>query len=175
MFKKLKTKFVIPEFLIGDEVVHFGGTSYSGIWFNEISMTTNIFFSVIPERYRKDFKCRLMQIRGPVSPHTDSDMTVTINFYFSGTGGVTIFYDKPKEVETYQIENQTNGFMFDKDQLKFNSVFSANIGDAYVLDITKPHEVTALNSDIVRKALVLHTSRYSYEEVLKMLSETGNL
>ena len=66
-----------------------------------------------------------MTIDCGIPPHTDSDIKVTINFYIRTDNCRTVYYkllsDNPKK---YQIENQTNGFIFDKnDDMLFRQTY----------------------------------------------------
>ena len=53
--------------------------------------------------------------------------------------------------------------------------FVAEDCDAYLLDITKLHNVEPLGEVKMRKALALRSHNYTYQQVYDMLVETGNL
>jgi hypothetical protein len=85
----------------------------------------------------------------------------------------TVFY-KPKnnDLKTIQVKNQTNGHIyFEEDLIEVDS-FIAKDFEVWLLDVTQIHGVQG-NFNL-RKALTLGTFVHKYEDVLKMLKETGN-
>ena len=129
---------------------------------------------IIPEEKRKDFTVSLMKVSGQIPPHTDSWSSTVINFYIQAENSITQFYvpkvDTPK---VHQIENQTNGYMFDLDDLIPTNSFVASSGDIYILDVSKPHAVWS-EQDLDRIAVSLSTT-HKFDQVVGFLKETGNI
>lgn len=169
-YYKLKGTFDVPIYEELDHIVQYGKyITYYNIKVEEKEK----YFKVIPTRYRHDFKMNIMKISGAILPHTDSGITTTINFYFKTGRYLTQFYKcKPSPV-TYKVENQTNGNLFRVSDLIPTESFIATPGDAWVLDVTKPHSVQPINTQEHRLAITLCTKDYTYNQVLDMLTETG--
>jgi hypothetical protein len=168
MFRKLKSKSKF-DYEIGKKQISYGDV----INYYDVVLKAGDALQVIPERYRKDFCLSFMQIAGEVPPHTDSEIKVTINFYVDPGSYMTKFFRVKEGATIHQIENQTNGVLFDKKDLTHCGTFIANEGDAWLLDVTYPHAVEAIKGVTRRSAICLATDKYSYDEVEKMLWETG--
>jgi len=178
-FQKIKCNFNSVDYVILNSRIKFGNNilnEFKGIEYFDIKLNneSNI-YSIIPEKYRKDFCVTLMKINTQIPPHTDSGINVTINFYIETENCVTQFY-KPKNIpQKHQIENQTNGFLFEKKDLMPTSNFVANKNDVYVLDVSQPHSVYSNETIKERIGLSLATNSHSYKDVIDMLKETGSL
>jgi hypothetical protein len=172
MFIKLNKTIHVPEYDIKQHVVSYGNR----ISYAVVSTPLNDIFSLVPERYRKDFVLLIMEISGNVPPHTDSKILSTINIYLKPDNCKTTFYeivtDTPK---TSQVANQTNGKLFDTESLKVIGEFVANKDEAWLLDVTLPHSVTSTESAINRIAVCLQSNKHGVEQVKEMLIETGNI
>jgi hypothetical protein len=170
MFRKLKNKFSNLKFESGKEQVSYGGV----ITYQDAKLAEPSVFDVIPERFRSDFCLSVMTIVGEVPPHTDSEIKCTINFYTHPSMYITRFFIPTGELTSYQVENQTNGAVYGRDNLACTGAFFATPGEAYLLDVTQIHAVDAVSTPEVRIAVCLGTDKYNYNEVSEMLNETGN-
>jgi len=175
MFQKLNQKFKKLEYTQKEEQISYGEV----ISYHNIHIKQGGVLYVIPRRYREDFTVSVMRIQDAVPPHTDSEIKCTINFYIQPELCITKFY-RPLEsysepLLTYQVENQTNGFVYDKKHLVCTGNFIAQPGDAWLLDVTKIHAVDCIFPIKERIAITLGTDKHTYEEVKQMLHETGNL
>lgn len=172
MFIKLKNTIHVSEYEIKQHVVSYGNR----ISYAVVSTPLNDIFSLVPERYRKDFVLLIMEISGNVPPHTDSKILSTINVYLKPDNCKTTFYelitDTPK---TMQVANQTNGKLFDLSGLKVLGEFVADKDEAWLLDVTIPHSVTSTESSINRIAVCLQSNKHNMDKVKEMLTETGNI
>lgn len=179
MFKKLKNTFTFSNYQTLENQVQYGKVRndvFYGISYDVVTIGSNVkLFEIIPERYRNKFALLSMEINCHIRPHTDSGILATINFYIESQEAITKFYTiKSNNPLTSKIENQTNGALFESSDLDEHSNFTAKDGEAFILDVTNPHSVTCTQYGI-RKALVLQTKEFSYDEVCKMLEETNNL
>lgn len=180
-FVKLKNKIVVDQY--ETEVLHtsYGVTireQFHGIQYFETSTLNQLLLSVIPERYRGDFSILTMRINAKIPPHTDSGIVTSINAYIKPDNCITKFYKVKdiKNVRTKQLENQTNGRIFDLLSVDFVDEFKAEANDVYLLDVSKPHAVvspTGIYNE--RIALCIQTFRHDFAAVTEMLRETGNL
>lgn len=170
-FIKLKNKVLVQQYKIGDYIVSYGGR----IFYHCTSETCNL-LNIIPERYRNKFIVVSMDILYNIPPHTDSGIKCTINFYVKPGNYETFFYDIKDEniTKTLQVKNQTNGKVYDKDNLIVTNSFSAKKDEIYLLDTTKIHSVVA-KTPSHRFALCVQTNEFCYDDVKKMLSEMGNI
>ena len=129
-------------------------------------------FYTIPLRYRADFCLSLLKITGSVPPHTDSEVKTSINFYVDPGNYRTTFYTPEPKAVKRQIENQTNGYIFQPHELANRGSFVAKPGDAYLLGVDRVHDVQGEGE---RTLLCLATDKYDFYEVLHMLVETENV
>ena len=172
MFIKLNKLIYIPEYDIKEHVVSYGNK----ISYAVVSTPLNDIFSLVPERYRKDFVLLIMEISGNVPPHTDSKILSTINIYLKSDNCKTIFYEiVTNSPQTTQVKNQTNGKMFDLNSLKSIGEFVAKNNEAWLLDVSIPHSVTSTGSSINRIAVCLQSTKHGIDQVKEMLTETGNI
>ena len=148
--------------------------SYAGkIKYSTVDLKTDA-LQIIPQQHRDKFTVSLMEINNNISPHTDSNIKCSINFYIK-TGNFETKFWKVKEcieASTFKIKNQTNGSVFESNSLIFDDSFIALPSEAYLLDVTKPHSVTA-KSISERVAVCVQTNFFTFDEVKDMLSETG--
>ena len=174
-FKRLKTSFFPSRYDILKSRIKFGeniNDEFKGIEYFDISFDTKNLLKIIPPQYQENFCVTLMKINSEVPPHTDTGIKVTINYYYDTGNCVTTFYKFKKEPKKYQIENQTNGYLFDEQALEQTGFFKARPYEAWILDVSQPHSVKGGGN---RVAISLATNTYNYEQVCNMLIETGTL
>jgi len=175
MFARLEKTFEKPLYAITDPLKSFKGDNGKGIDYKKIwSPEAEKLYGILPRRYWQDFHLTIMTIDCIIPPHTDTEIITSINFYLQTEGCKTVFY-KPKnnDLKTIQVKNQTNGHIyFEEDLIEVDS-FIAKDFEVWLLDVTQIHGVQG-NFNL-RKALTLGTFIHKYEDVLKMLKETGNV
>lgn len=179
-FKRLNTKITANDYDILSSRIKFGETinhEFKGIeYFNINYKDVESLLQIIPYQHRNNFCLTLMRINTEVPPHTDTGINTTINFYLQTGDYITQFYNiKTNNPKTNQVDNQTNGFIFDKHDLIESGSFTAGQNDVWILDVTKPHSVIPKDTITERIGLSLATNSYSYDDVCNMLIETGNL
>ena len=170
-FVKLTNKVVLEHYKIGDYLVSYADR----IFYRKTSETLSL-LDILPTRFRNDFTVVSMDILYNIPPHTDSGIKCTINFYVKPGNYKTIFYDIKDEniINTFQVKNQTNGKVYDRDNLLETNSFCAKKDEIYLLDTTKIHSVIS-KTPSHRFALCVQTNKFCYEDVKKMLSEMGNI
>lgn len=180
MFHKLKYGFnidnyekLLPTKSYGEVVDgEFKGIQYRYVDFPKMD---NL-FHLLPQKYRLDFFTQEMKVNRLIPPHTDSGIKVTINFYIRTDNCLTQFYRfKNNNPKTIQVNNQTDGYIFDENDLIKTKSFVANPNEVWVLDVSQPHGVFPLGEFEERVAITLATPIHSYDDVCNMLYETGNL
>jgi hypothetical protein len=179
MFKKLKNTFTFNDYETLVNQVRYGRVRedvFYGISYDIILIESNSkLFEVIPEQYRCKFSLVSMEINSHVRPHTDSNVLASINFYINTQRAITKFYTaKSNNRKIPNFGSQTNGAIFNLADLDEHSEFVAQDNEAFVLNVTNPHSVTCTRFGM-RKALVLQTKEFSFDEVCNMLIETNNL
>lgn len=168
MFRILNHKFTNLEYTQGNKQISYG----EYISYYDAELTNGGVWFIIPLRYRADFQLSLLKIVGPIPPHTDSEIKTSINFYIEPGNYVTTFYTPEPKAVKRQIENQTNGHIFQPSELANRGSFVANAGDAYLLGIDRVHDVQG-NGE--RTVLCLATDKHDFYEVLHMIIETENI
>jgi hypothetical protein len=78
-----------------------------------------------------------------------------------------------ENMDTFQIKNQTNGFIYKNEQLKEVARFTAKPMEVWILDVKKIHSVESTKEHIKRKAVTLGTRVHDYEAVCNMIKENG--
>jgi hypothetical protein len=180
-FIKLKNKLVIEKYEIDQLVVRYGvekENKFFGIQYFSTSQNIEPVISLIPERYRSDFKTLIMKINVGIPPHTDSKILSTINLYIKSDNCYTKFYKikEQSEIKTTKLENQTNGSIFDPSSLEFVDEFCANDTEIFLLNVTKPHSVISpCKIYDERIAICLQSTIHNFDDVKNMLVETGNI
>ena len=170
MFRKLKKTYNF-QYKLGKKQIDYGNV----ISYHDVELTEGGVLNLLPLRYRDDFCVSFMDISGEVTPHTDSEIKCTINFYIEPGNYMTKFFDVKEGATISQIENQTTGHLFDKKDLRHNGTFIANAGDGWLLDVTQVHSVEPYKEVTRRTAICLATDKYDYQQVAQMLFETGNI
>lgn len=174
-FYKLKNKFSISMFDVKEETIYYGikiGKKVVGLQYCNVEVPEKDFLlNVIPERYRKEAVLLSMGSNSYIPPHTDSMIKATINFYLRPDNCQTSFYKFKNTTEGFKKSNQTDGSMYNLSDLKLEDSFIAETGDAYLLDVSKPHSVKPLGRAADRFSLCLQFVDYNFENVLNMLKE----
>ena len=169
-FKKIDIPCDFPSFGIGECEVSFGiqkEGEFRGIWYNGITTENEESFkNCIPIEFRDEFI---------ILPHTDSGSRTVINFYFQTDDCITQFYEIKENAKPIQIENQTNGMIYDLDDLEEGPAFLAYPGDVYILNVSKAHSVIPATDGIVeRSALCLTTPSLDFSDVEDFFIDNGN-
>jgi len=179
MFTKLKNTFETPIYIVTSGLKTFTGTEVDGvkqgidykkIW----SPDAEQLYSILPERYWNDFHLTVMTINRRIPPHTDTEIISTINFYIETENCETVFYkSKVDNPRTFQIENQTDGYIFMDEDLEPVASFIAKPNEIWLLDVKEIHSVEPLGDIKLRKAVTLGSFKHDYNAVRAMLEETG--
>jgi hypothetical protein len=171
-YTKLKDFFEYKDYA-QTELINSYGTNGKGLFYFSIDDTNAHLFDCIRAPFRKHFYITVLKINIPfVPPHTDSNIKASINFYIQTNNCKTTFYDiKNPNFQERKIKNQTNGSIFNIEDLNETSSFIAKDNEAYLLDVTKPHSVLSLSGTTSERiAICLQTLTLSYEETLTVLS-----
>ena len=174
-FCKLKNSFDIGEYTIQKEQMFFGENG-KGIGYYHVDLPKkDELMGLIPKKYHKDFSITMMRVNKEIPPHTDSGIKCTINFYIETDNCLTQFYkintDKPKK---NQVSNQSDGFVYDENDLMRTTSFTAEPGEAWLLDVTIPHSVKPSGIFKERLAIAM-SSTLCYDEVKQILTTAGQL
>jgi hypothetical protein len=148
---------------------------FKGIEYLLIDTVAEELWKVIPEQERDNFFMTMMRVNTAIPPHTDSGIQSTINFYIRTDNCLTQFYRvKTNTPVTRQVDNQTDGHIFDVNDLDAVESFVAKTNSAWLLDVTKPHAVIPQGEFTERVAIVL-SSKLTYKQVADLLRTTGKL
>jgi hypothetical protein len=176
MFQKLNKNFEPIIYIVTHGLKTFTGQAGQGIDYKKIwSPEADQLLTVIPEQYRDDFHLTIMTINTRIPPHTDTEIVTTINFYISTQDCRTQFFNARPGARTFQIANQTDGYIYDEEDLDPLDSFVAKPNEAWVLDVKEIHSVEPPPEFTVRRAITLGTHLHDYSAVCAMLKETGYL
>jgi hypothetical protein len=185
---KIKYTHNIENYEVGEQTINYSvevdGTE-RGTFYNKVNLLHKDVFAIskmFPADKREHWNIELLSANHTIPPHTDSEIKTAINLYLEGDICDTVFYELATETpNSYKLETQTNGSIFeDEENLKEVKRFTALPGEIWLIDVSVPHAVVHRNKKfskeiINRKAIQLHTTVYSYDEVYDMLNETGAL
>ncbi len=180
-FIKLKNKFAVGSYSkIGTKIQYGMDTpiGFAGIRYSYINLSNSEeLLQIVPEEYRDNCTLSVMDLNYRIPPHTDSGIEAIVNFYIKTSGCITQFYKfKNEDVKTMQIENQTDGFIYDVNDLEETGSFIAEDGDAYLLDVSKPHSVITTKPGLIdRKAICMQFKYTTFEEAKELLEKSGQL
>lgn len=134
------------------------------------------FLDLIPKRYQSDFYLSVMVINHEIPPHTDSGIRAVVNLYLETGNCSTVFYDIASDApKLTQVDNQTNGHIYDVSDLHERGFFVALSGETWVLDVTRPHSVIPRGKMGNRIVASLTTNSHDFNDVILMLRETGSI
>lgn len=155
----------------GHQDEKFVGISYYAI---DPSIEEDILKKTIPESYIKHFYVMWMEINTPyIPPHTDSNVLSVINIYINTNDAKTTFYSIcASNPRLLKITNQTDGSMYDESDLEEICSFTADPYDMWILNIKKPHSVSAPtnnNNNTVRTAYCIYSYDLDYETVKRII------
>jgi hypothetical protein len=174
-FCKLKNTFDVGEYNIQKEQMFFGEKNKGIGYYNVDLPKKDELMFLIPKKYHKDFSITMMRVNTEIPPHTDSGIKSTINFYIQTGNCLTQFYklaiDKPK---TKQVKNQSDGLIYNENDLIRTTSFIAEPGEAWLLDVTIPHSVKPYGNFKERLAIAM-SSTLCYNDVKQILTMTGQL
>ena len=169
-FEKLNIKIDTPSYEVGKKQLEYGiniDDKFNGLWYSDLKVNDQI--DLIPEKYKSDFYLSFLEANSFILPHSDSGPTAVINFYIETNNCATQFYEIKDNAKPYQIENQTDGCIYNLDDLVETGSFIAQPGDVYILDVSKVHSVIPLdNNEINRKAICFSTNSLNFNEVKSM-------
>tara|TARA_B100000131_G_scaffold11005_1_gene11480 strand:- start:3968 stop:4513 length:546 start_codon:yes stop_codon:yes gene_type:complete len=176
MFKQLHGTFTVDQLTKTGKKIEYGMDTpigFAGIKYSYVRLKEDHLLQVIPSRYRDRCTFSLMEVNHKIPAHTDSGIEAIINFYIRTDRMFTQFYHPRDDVESFQIKNQTDGAIFHDKYLKKSCRFMAHEGDAYLLNVSKPHAlIPSEKGPIRRTAICMQLLETSYDEALDMLRET---
>lgn len=105
----------------------------------------------------------------PVQPHYDHGIITALNLYIEGGDGCTQFWEPKAGAQPIKYENSKITNSYNRDDLIKTGAFTANDGDAYILDISKIHSVDGPLTR-TRRFVQFSWARRTYTDVLVSLS-----
>lgn len=180
-FIKLKNKFNVGTYSKLGTKIQYGidtPIGFAGIRYSYINLSNDQeLLQIVPEKYRDDCTLSVMDLNYRIPPHTDSGIEAIVNFYIKTDRCITQFYKfKTDNAKTMQIENQTDGFIYDVNDLDETNSFIAEDGDAYLLNVSKPHSVITTKPGLTnRKAICMQFKYRTFEEAKQILEEMGQI
>ena len=174
-FCRLNGLFKIEDY-VTKELQMFYGENGKGIGYYYTDFPgKDKMMSIIPQHLQKHFSITLMKVNDEVPPHTDSGIKSTINFYLETGDCTTQFYKfSTNNPKTKQVDNQSDGFIYDENDLIKTGSFVAKPNEAWLLDVTIPHSVKP-NKNFKQRVAVALSSTLCYDEVKSILIITGLL
>ena len=175
-FCKLRSNFYLHDIEVKDDQMFYGENGQGIGYYNaDFPRKFDLMQLLVPPALQKNFSITLMRINVLVPPHTDSGIKSTINIYLETGDCTTHFYrfatDNPR---TRQVGGQSDGVIYDEEDLIETGSFIAKPYEAWLLDVTKPHSVKP-GKDFKERIAVAISSTLCYDEVKRILQDKGLL
>jgi len=157
------------------EYIKYGigeGAEFQGIKYTDFSIPNevkNLFWALIPSKERKHFHMSLMTINRAILPHTDSDTKTAINWYIHEGGYETYFCEPKHDAKPFKLPTQTDGCVYNFEDVTLMEGFSAKDGDIYVLDVTKTHCVVPKAEMCTPRLALNMATNLPFEDVVSLL------
>jgi len=157
-----------------EEHVRYGfgtGEDFKGIKYTDFKVEDRIYsdlINIVPMEIRDEFETSLITINGNISPHVDSNFNTVINVYIENGGYITSFCTPNEGVAPGKLPAQTNGVIYEFEDVTIYDSFFALPGEIYILDVTKIHCVHTPCKGSRRLALNLST-KIPFNEVVQYM------
>ena len=173
-FCKLRSNFYLHDIEVKDEQMFYGENGKGIGYYNaDFPRKFDLMQLLVPPALQKNFSITLMRINVLVPPHIDNGIKSTINIYLETGDCATNFYrfatDNPR---TRQVGGQSDGFIYDDNDLIKTNSFNAKPYEAWLLDVTKPHSVKP-GKDFKERTAIAISSTLCYDKVKFMLENRG--
>ena len=137
-FCKLKLKFYLHDIETKEQQMFYGDDGKGiGYYHTDFPRKFDLMQLLVPPELQKYFAVTLMKINVFVPPHIDNGIKSTINIYLETGNCTTHFYkfatDNPK---TSQVSGQSDGVIYDEEDLIETGSFIAEPYEAWLLDVT---------------------------------------
>jgi hypothetical protein len=195
---KLNKTFDLPPYLIGNSTAQLGkivNGVYRGIrYFTIDNSEVPHLLTMIPKKYREQFKVNWVEMNCTIPIHTDSLNQTAINIYYKTDNATTNFY-RPKNENSHYIDQSsvqqqhvevTPWFL--KKDVEYLESFCAKVSEGWLFNNQTPHDVQPIIDDnaetfvvrdviyrcnIHRTFVQIWSSVYTFDDVKQMLEYTG--
>jgi hypothetical protein len=173
-FTKLKSNFYLHDVETKEQQMFYGDDGKGiGYYHTDFPRKFDLMQLLVPPELQKYFAVTLMKINVFVPPHIDNGIKSTINIYLETGNCTTHFYkfatDNPK---TSQVGGQSDGMIYDEEDLIETGSFMAEPYEAWLLDVTLPHSVKP-GKDFKERTAVAISSVLCYHDVKLILDKKG--
>lgn len=169
-FKKLNINLPVNQFKIGRYVSSFRlndkKEEFKGTRYNAVSIESNKhLLEIFPEPFRYYFRLAYFEANCAVRPHIDHGPKTSINIYLKTDNCKTSFY-------RFIDESKPRIIPLDTKNLEEVGSFIAKDGEAWILNVAKPHSVEPLdNTSFTKRTAVCMQSDVEYDTVLGYLKK----
>lgn len=169
-YYKLNINFNLSDIVYTDRLYTYG-KGYIQFYKIQDSIEKQL-LSYLPVNSQKYFKGQLMIINGnTIKPHTDSDRLVAINFYIKPNNAITVFWEEKENLQNkVQVNGQTNGYVYNTQDLILKHKFVAEPNSVYILDVSKIHSVYMTGKE-ERLAFCLASKYYNYDQTIELFED----
>lgn len=142
-YQKLSTKFRVIS--LNHEYGIYQNNVFYGIRYFNLDTTVEEFYlnHLFPSNLASKFRAFLMLINhDEITPHTDSDIQCVINYYIQSSNAITDFWQHTPHTTSTQLPQQSNGHVYNKDELTKYFSFTARDNDLWLLNVREIHSVS---------------------------------
>ena len=133
------------------------------------SIHTRKFFSISPDRVS------IAKITGSglLYPHRDHGVSTVLNYYITADKDDTIFYNSKSGAVPFEYPGRSVNNVYHLQDLDETTRFSAESGDAYLLDVSQIHSVNKISSTT---RLFLNYSWFStkFDDIVTDIEKVSN-
>lgn len=149
----------------GKHVITYGAISYYHVLGNPF-----------PFKYLKLWapdNVRWVEIVGEdnVHPHRDHTVQTALNCYFESGAAKTRFWEPHQNAEAHRFPGARSSNLYSEEFLSQTSEFTAQDGDAYLLDVSSIHSVEK-PPETSRRFIQLTWNNLGFNEVLERIHDT---
>jgi len=108
---------------------------------------------------------------GILPPHVDYDITCAFNYYFKPSNSIVKFYDRKANAQVISSD-ETKSHLFEYKDLEPKEKFIADIGDGYLINVSKVHSVVHFNKES-RQFLQIQWETQDFESIANSLNDIG--
>lgn len=174
-FKKitdLSLPTVDPDSVKGELLHHYGYSRYYKISDTSFRDAISNSFIVPPK------EIFFVEAIGPLRCHRDNGTTSCLNYYLRPSGYITEFWEpieNARRLGSRRYDKETDTYKdvllaYERDDCILKDSFVAEVGDIYILNISKVHSVTHHGSPEKPRSFIQCQWQVNMNELLKMFS-----
>lgn len=120
------------------------------------------------------FELKFVEIsggQGILPAHVDYGITCSLNYYFQPSNSIVNFYNQKENTNVFTDDNIL-AHLFKYTDIEFADTFTAQLKDAYLLNVSRIHEVIHFSNE-PRQFLQIQWRYHDFNQILEILNDSG--